>query len=80
MVRRSQQLQGGRIRSVTVKVRKRRTQTHLLWPPYVIGQAVIFCPVVSVYLTIFLSFFFFPRLISAAADWMSTILRHMVWP
>ena len=23
--------------------------------------------------------FFFPRLISAAADWMSTILRHMVW-
>jgi len=23
---------------------------------------------------------FFPRLISAAADWMSTILRHMVWP
>jgi len=33
----------------------------------------------------FLSIFFFylsffPRLISAAADWMSTILRHMVWP
>jgi len=30
----------------------------------------------------FLSFylFFFPRLISAAADWMSTILRHMMWP
>jgi len=25
-------------------------------------------------------FFFFPRLISAVADWMSTILRHMVWP
>jgi len=25
-------------------------------------------------------FFFFPRLISAAADWMSTILPHMVWP
>ena len=23
---------------------------------------------------------FFPRLISAAADWMSTILPHMVWP
>jgi len=23
---------------------------------------------------------FFPRLISAVADWMSTILRHMVWP
>ena len=31
----------------------------------------------------FLSFYlsiFFPRLISAAADGMSTILRHMVWP
>ena len=36
----------------------------------------------------FLSFFlllllllllFFPRLISAVGDWMSTILRHMVW-
>jgi len=25
-------------------------------------------------------FFFFPRLISAAADRMSTILPHMVWP
>jgi len=23
---------------------------------------------------------FFPCLISAAAHWMSTILRHMVWP
>ena len=30
----------------------------------------------------FLSFFlfFFPRLISAVADWMSAILPHMVWP
>jgi len=31
----------------------------------------------------FLSFFllsFFPRLISAIADWMSTILLHMAWP
>ena len=26
------------------------------------------------------SSFFFPRLISAAVDWMSTILPHMVWP
>jgi len=28
------------------------------------------------------SFYLFsiPRLISAAADWMSTILPHMVWP
>jgi len=29
--------------------------------------------------SIFLSIFF-PRLISAVADWMSTILPHMVWP
>jgi len=28
----------------------------------------------------FLSFFFFPHLISAVGDWMSTILRHMAWP
>jgi len=28
----------------------------------------------------FLSSFFFHRLISAVADWMSTILRHMMWP
>jgi len=30
--------------------------------------------------SIFLSIFYFPRLISAAADWMSTILLHMAWP
>ena len=28
----------------------------------------------------FLLLSFFPRLISAVADWMSTILPHMVWP
>jgi len=28
----------------------------------------------------YLSSFFFPHLISAVADWMSTILPHMVWP
>jgi len=27
-----------------------------------------------------LSSFFFPRLISAVGNWMSTILPHMVWP
>jgi len=26
------------------------------------------------------SFLFFPHLVSAAADWMSAILAHMVWP
>jgi len=29
--------------------------------------------------SIFYLSFFIPRLISAAADWMSTILLHMVW-
>jgi len=47
-----------------------------LWPPYVRGGPLYFCPVVSIY---YLSIFF-PRLISAAGDWMSTILPHMVWP
>jgi len=41
-----------------------------LWSPY-----VIFLPC-----DFYLSSFFFPRLISAAVDWMSTILPHMVWP
>ena len=46
---------------------------RLLWSPYVIGQTIIFLPC-DYYLS------FFPRLISAAVDWMSTILPHMVWP
>jgi len=29
---------------------------------------------------LFLSSSFFPRLISAVVDWMSTILPYMVWP
>jgi len=45
----------------------------LLWSPYVIGQTIIFLPC-GYYL------FSFPRLISAAGDWMFTILPHMVWP
>jgi len=51
----------------------------LLWPPIVIGRPLCFCPVLS---SIFFFFYlsFFPRLISDVADWMSTILRHMVWP
>jgi len=32
-----------------------------------------------VLLSSFFLLFFFPRLISAAADWMSAILPHMVW-
>jgi len=48
----------------------------LIMAAYGIGRPLYFHPVVS---SIFLlSFFlpFFPRLISAAADWMSTILPH----
>ena len=49
--------------------------TCLLWPPYRIGQAIIFLPCGFHLLSIF-----FSRLISAVRDWMSTILPHMVWP
>jgi len=46
-----------------------------LWLPYGIGQTIyIFM------LWFALSSSFFPRLISAAADWMSATLPHMVWP
>jgi len=48
----------------------------LLWLPDVIGQAIIFLPCGFFYL----SSIFFPRLISAVAEWMSTILLHLVWP
>ena len=44
----------------------------LLWPPYGIGQVIIFLSCVFFFLSIFP--FCFPRLISAVADWMSTIL------
>jgi len=40
-----------------------------LWSPYVIGQTIIFLPR---YFDLLSSFF--PRLISAAAVWMSTVL------
>ena len=46
-----------------------------LWSPYVIGQTIIFLPC-----DFYLLSFFIPRLISAAADGMSTILLHMAWP
>jgi len=42
---------------------------------YVIGQAIIF----SSWLRFLLSVFF-RRLFSAVADWMSTIVAHMMWP
>ena len=46
--------------------------SDLLWSPYVIGQTIIFSSC-----GFFLSVFF-PRLISAVANWMSAILPHMV--
>ena len=54
-------------------VQPSNTVRFLLWSPYVIGRPYIFscCG---------LFFLFFPRLISAAADWMSAILPLMVWP
>ena len=52
--------------------------TRLLWSPYGIGQTIIFSCCGLFFFFFF--FLFFPRLISAAADWMSAILPHMVWP
>jgi len=43
-----------------------------LWPPCVADADIIFLS------CCFLSFF--PRLISTVADWICTILPHMVWP
>jgi len=51
---------------------------RLLWPPCVADTDIIFLPC-GFFLYIFL-FYLFPRLISAVADWMSTILPHMMWP
>ena len=50
--------------------------SNFLWSPYGIGQT-IYIFMLSFVLS---SSSFFPRLISAAADWMSVILLHMVWP
>jgi len=48
----------------------------LLWSPCVADADIIFLPC-GFYLS---SSFFFSRLISAVAHWMSIILRYMVWP
>jgi len=49
----------------------------LLWPPCIADADTIFC---SCGYYLLLSFFFFPHLISAVVDWMSTILLHTMWP
>jgi len=48
--------------------------TFSLWPPYAIGQAIIFF-VLWFLLSIFYLLSIFHRLISVVADWMSTILH-----
>jgi len=47
--------------------------TYFLWSPMSPYQT-------SCSLFLLSSIFFFPRLISAVGDWMSTILLHMAWP
>jgi len=44
--------------------------------PIEYSRPLCFCPLLSIFLSFYL---FFPRLISAVGDWMSTILLHMVW-
>jgi len=46
----------------------------LLWPPSVADEDILFLP------GGFFFFFFFALLISAVAEWISTILPQMVWP
>jgi len=48
----------------------------LLWPPYVIGQAIIFLPCGFFLSFIFYLSFFIPRLISAAADWTQNVAKN----
>ena len=61
----------------TSPLTEQQVKHHWLWPPYGTGQAIIFLPVVS---SIFYLSSFFRRPISTVADWMSTILLHVVWP
>jgi len=42
-----------------------------IWPPCIADAVIIFLSFSSSY---------FPHLISAVADWMYTILSHMIWP
>jgi len=58
---------------------------YLLWPPCVADAdifALWFLLLLRLLprLLLLLLSFFFPRLISAVADWMYAILLHMVWP
>ena len=55
---------------------KKRNVTYL-WPPSIADADIIFS---SCGFFLLLSSSSFPRLISAVADWMSTILPNVVWP
>jgi len=79
-----------RLLQTTVVITNRQTQydaydgeiedswcKNYLWSPYGIGRPYIFS---CCGLFFFFFLFFIPRLISAAADWMSAIPPHMVWP
>ena len=55
-------------------VRRPTVPGDFLRPPCVADADIIFFALLLLYS------FFFPRLISAVADWMSAILVHMVWP
>ena len=52
----------------TANLHQKLFENYFLWSPYVIGQTIIFLPCYFYLLSSF-----FPRLISAAAGWMSTI-------
>jgi len=53
----------------------RSTLASFLWPLCIADADIIFLPC-----SFFLSTILFPRLFSAVADWMSTVLPHVVWP
>jgi len=61
--------------AIFTDLKHRKFCAAYLWPRCVADADIIFLPCYF-----FLSSFFIPRLISAAADWMSTILLHMPWP
>jgi len=48
--------------------------------PMLQGRPYIFSSYRLFFLSLFILLSFFPRLISAVAEWMSAILAHMVWP
>jgi len=54
-------------------------RSPISWPPCIADADIIFLPCGFFYPSFFF-LSFFPRLVSAVTEWMSTILLHMVWP